>query len=66
MENICNLCQGDLSFISYKINKELDVVYLIYKCDDCGEIIEKTYDNTNDELLRVILNSNSIYNRFML
>ena len=66
MENICNLCQGDLSFISYKINKELDVVYLTYKCDDCGEIIEKTYDNTNDELLRVILNSNSIYNRFML
>ena len=66
MENICNLCQGDLSFISYKVNKELDVVYLTYKCDDCGEIIEKTCDNTNDEVLRAILNSNSIYNRFML
>jgi uncharacterized Zn finger protein len=65
MGNICKLCQGDLSFISYKIDKELEVIYLTYRCDDCGEIIEETCDNTDDKVLRVILNSNNAYDRFM-
>ena len=64
MENICKSCQGDLSFISYKRDRELDIIYLTYRCDECGEIIEMACDNTDDELLRIVLNNNA-YDRFM-
>lgn len=55
---MCNICEGKLKLISFKWNKDGQIIY-VYRCDICGERHEFASEINDEELSYLIGNSNS-------
>ena len=62
---MCNNCKGEMKLISYKWDREENLIIYTYKCDCCGEMKTKCGILSDRQLKDILINEES-YNKFNL